>query len=703
MFQALVHQARALRHAGSVGARSESLKALDRAAAVAPTLDLTKDQMLGLRKEAIACLSQSNLTLERQWKALLPESRGLGFDTGLRLYARGERSDISVRRVEDDQEVVRLDGVLKLFGDPAFWFSPDGAWLVVRDWIHPDAQRVTVWHLGRCQPLAAPDAVDFDFHPGGRHAAAAFADGSIRIYDLGTGEPEGTLAPGLTGSSLWVRYNAQGTKLVAAGLGNQQIQVWETTMLSLEERVNLPEPVGQGLAWHPVGRLLAAGSSNRIMLHDLDAGRTTFLARHQSAVTHVAFSQGGDLLASMSWDDTARLWDTRTGRQVLQMPASWGTGPQFSRDDQHLTIRYGRTAKMFRLDRSAEYRAFPSLIGSGAGFGNHLQFQPDGRLLAVAGERGVHFWDLVTGETCGLLAVPLSRSVLYDPAGKHLITTGPRGVHLWPVARSREAGAVRLRIGPPEALAGTEIPQGQHAALSRDGQTLVVCTDHGSAAIVDVPARKLTARLTGHYNLTFVAISPDGRWVATGAWHGMEIVVWETSSGKPVARWLHFRGLTGHVTFSPDGKWLVTTVGSDYRLIETESWQVRRTIPKDSGGDFVGRAAFSADGKILAVVDTMHEVKLLDPNTGGEYAVLSVPGDPGLGVLCFSQDGSRLAAHAADGLIHVWDLRRTRHQLAAMKLDWELPPLPAPAGDANAPVRVDVDLGELATVSQAGR
>jgi serine/threonine protein kinase/WD40 repeat protein len=698
LFQALVHQARALRHTGSVGARSESLKALDKAAALAPTLGLGKDQLLALRKEAIACLTQTNLTFEREWEALLSESRGLAFDPSLRLYARGERSDISVRRIDDNQEVARLDGVLSLLGDPEFKFSPDGDWLMVRDWTNPNLQRVTVWDLKRRRPLVIPDVVDFDFHPAGRHAAAALADGSIRLYDLRRGEQQDSFVPKLTGPSLCVRYDARGAKLAVARAGSQEIEVWDTDRLSLEERVNLPGPFLHSMAWHPGGRLLAVVTSSRIMLHDLDASRTTFLEGHQAAVRHVAFNEGGDLLASVSWDNTAQLWDARSGRQLLQMLASSSPGPQFSRDDQRLAVRYGRTAKVFKLDRSTEYRAFPSLIGASSGFGNRLQFSADNRLLGVAGEKGLRFWDLATAATVGLLALPHSRSLLYDPDGKHLITTSARGVHLWPVTRSREGGAVRWHIGPPEALAASEVTDAHTAALSADGRTLVVSSGRGWAAVLDLPARKLTARLTGHDNLTFVAISPDGRWVTTAAWSGLEIVVWDALSSKPVTRWPHSRGHSANVTFSPDGKWLATAAVSDYRLIETDNWQIRRIIPKKSGGDFLGTAAFSGDGKVLALADTPHEVKLLDPETGDEYATLPLPGGLSMTLLCFSPDGSRLAAHTEDHRVHVWDLRRTRQRLAAMKLDWDLPPPPPPAGDAEKPVRVDVDLGELEPV-----
>jgi serine/threonine protein kinase len=225
LFQALWNQARALRHSAQVGARTESLKALDGAAALAQTLDLSDKQMLGLRNEAIACLSQTNLTLERHWRVFQPTTRGFGFDAALRSYAvgeytQGETGDIVVRRVQDDQEVVRLAGALDLRGDPSFHFSTDGTRLVARDSADQGSNRTTVWDLHRRQPLLRmTGALAFDLHPGGRLVAAALRDHSIRLFDLGTDNDEGTPLP-----SRWqaprdpyLCFNATGTKLVVAG------------------------------------------------------------------------------------------------------------------------------------------------------------------------------------------------------------------------------------------------------------------------------------------------------------------------------------------------------------------------------------------------------------------------------------------------------------------------------------------------------
>src|SRR5262249_32812446 len=103
--------------------------------------------------------------------------------------------------------------------------------------------------------------------------------------------------------------------------------------------------------------------------------------------------------------------------------------------------------------------------------------------------------------------------------------------------------------------------------------------------------------------------------------------------------------------------------------------------------------AFSPDGKVVAVLHSMSEVRLIEPATGRELARLPSVGWP----YCFSPDGSQLVTYAGDsGDLHVWDLRLIRRQLNEMDLDWDLPAIPPPEDGqlAEGPLRVKVMPGE---------
>jgi tetratricopeptide (TPR) repeat protein len=103
-------------------------------------------------------------------------------------------------------------------------------------------------------------------------------------------------------------------------------------------------------------------------------------------------------------------------------------------------------------------------------------------------------------------------------------------------------------------------------------------------------------------------------------------------------------------------------------------------------------------------VDTGYgAVRLVNPDTGREYARLEDPNQDRASHLSFSPDGMQLVATNDDSQsIHVWDLRAIREQLFKMGLDWDLPAYPPARKSTHAtPLQVKVDLGELGAKIQA--
>jgi WD40 repeat protein len=215
-----------------------------------------------------------------------------------------------------------------------------------------------------------------------------------------------------------------------------------------------------------------------------------------------------------------------------------------------------------------------------------------------------------------------------------------------------------IRIGPSEQL---PLPTAAaRIAISRNGQVIASAEFWGGLVWRrDQPGPPI--RLSPHRDTRNIAVSPDGCWVATGSHWYTQVKIWDARTGA-LAQELPL-DIPSDVCFSPDGRWLATT-GGGCRLWAVGSWQPGPHV----GG--LGPVAFSADGKLLAVDTVDGAVRLVDPETGREYARLDDPNRDRAKSLNFSPDGTQLITTTNDShSIHIWDLKLIRQQFTEMGLD----------------------------------
>ena len=705
LYQAKLAQAQASRWSGRAGRNFDGLNALAEAARLARDLDKGPEAIRALRHEAIACMILPDLRLDRQWEGSPPQSDhlvGMAFDAGLERYARVEADGtVTVRRRADNAILVHITEL----GAPARhgvgWrvrlrFSPDGRLLATRG--EPrDAVPLQVWDLSGPRRLLSVPACgqwflqDFDFSPDSRTLAMGQADGSIGLYDVRLGRLLKSLAPGSSPGGL--RFHPAGQKLAFWRDKDSAIRILDLAGRPIGRPLTHAHPVSTKPAWHADGELLASGCSNGLVyVWNARIGNPVAVWKgHQRDVINVAFSQGGDLLASSSWDGTTRLWDPRTGRPLV---SAEGLAVVFSRDDRWLGWELGgpRVGR-WEVATGHECRL---LRGAGAHGGVRvrcLDFDRDGRLLAAAADDGVHLWNLSTGKEAQVIRLGRTCSTIFDPSGRFLLTSGPAGLYRWPMRWDPDPSAGRLRLGPVQAL---DLPPGYQpdvCTLSRDGQRLALQTESSGAILFDLarPHRRPRFLRAAGFG---AAISPDGRWVATGIWNGSACKVWDAQTGR------HLQDLpaqNARTAFSPDNRWLVIETTQEYAFhqLEEDQWQCRQRLPRDNGAWSAGLVAFTRDAQMVALAYSSRRIQLLDTHPWRELATVAAPDSEELTALCFTPDGSQLAAGTRDGTIQLWDLRRIRARLQTMGLDWESPAQPSQSADDGLPVRVEVDLGEL--------
>jgi eukaryotic-like serine/threonine-protein kinase len=672
LFESLLEQARAKRTSRRIGQRFKSLKAVEEAVKIARTLKLPEDRFLDLRNEAIACLALPDLRVAREWNGWPDGTLRVDFDSTLERYARlDKQGNVSIRRVADDEEIYHLSGAA---GATGCYLSPNGEFLFVGSEIW------RLWKLAAPEPSLILDELrpkTHDFSADSRQLAVARNDGYLDIYDLASGLRVRQLQVGPEPHHLAFHPTEQ--RLAIAF--QDRVEVRDLDTGHMLAKFPLEANAGPWARWRPDGKVLAAdGGDGIIYLWDVATGKQTAkLQGTRNGGLNFTFNHTGDLLASAGWEGILRIWDSHSGKELFHTPATM-TNLHFSPDDRFLAGEFNSSKlRIWHIEPGREYRTLARVPITTSGSFIHA-LSPDGRLFAVGTVEGFGLWDLASGKELRSIPMPVPTLVQFEPSG-NLLTDGVNGLYRW---RMRAAGDV-LQIGPPQRvpLAGSShVP-----ALSSDGR--VIASARGWGALVlhaDHPGPPVT--LAADSDVRQIAISPDGRWVATNSHGGSpDVKVWDAKTGKLVKRLVAGEGQ--QVAFSPDGRWLAAS-GDGVRVWEAASWN---EWPRFEG---VPRApvVFSPDSKILAFETGEGAVRLIDPKTRKEWARLVNPDQERAGLITFTPDGAQLVITTGDGpSIDVWDLRAIRGQLAAMGLDWNLPAYQT-ATHGDPPLRdVEVERG----------
>jgi serine/threonine protein kinase/WD40 repeat protein len=693
LYDALLGEARAKQLSGRAGQRFESLDAVGKAAALHRSRELSDAAVAALALPDLR--DQKKLRFTSQWAA-----GNVIFDGPLELYAFRTLAGISVRRVQDDQEVSflpvkdmrdipnrlrlrRFDSRSRYLAAACLRGSRDG--------------RCRVWDLARSGALVLdlPSVSDPDFTPDGNALVSVSPEGIILVQELESGrELKRFRAEGMPDL---VRFSPDGARLAGTEVGGSTVRVWEltsgqvTTTLLASNKVNY-------LAWNHDGTLLATGFlDGSISLWEMPAGRLlSNLEGHEARVTALAFAHAGDLLASEGWDNTLRLWDVARGRQLVLYQCQ-DTVLHFSADDRTLAAAVeGDTAKLLEVGQSLGYQRLIDRAANPRAW--MADFSPDGRLIAVSFNDGIVFWDALAGKKIGMLPTNPCRSVRFQTCGGlGLLGCTDDGLYRWPLRIEVTPSGLFLRVDPPQALVAHQVFR--NAALDA-GSKVFASRESLEPLLLDLTNPTNTLRLRGHPGAHFVALDPGGHWAATGAWKGSGVKVYDAGTGQTL-RELPVKN-TAFVSFSPDGHWLATADMTELKFWKTGSWE---SVPNSLPGDRVSEAnplAFSPDGRLVAALRGNSEIQIVKVPSCEVAATLRVPSLAHVSWLSFSPDGTKLTALEWGGQVDVWDLRIIRQELVKLNLDWDIPPLPAPADAPSGPMGLQLDAGPFSKEALTG-
>jgi Tol biopolymer transport system component len=281
--------------------------------------------------------------------------------------------------------------------------------------------------------------------------------------------------------------------------------------------------------------------------------------------------------------------------------------------------------------------ALPGRIRSFAvrGQAQAIAFSPDGKLLAVAdgdytGSGHVFVFDAVTGDRLKSLdgRTGWVHGLTFSPDGRLLVTCGSSfgsndqeyhggRITVWEVTNWLERSKNEWREGTYRAVSFTQ-----------DGRSYVtgggVCSsshpEAGEVCLWDTATGEARWSRQGHAHVVeCVAISPDGKNIASGAMDGV-LKLWNANDGsESYAVQLGDRsaGRVFSAAFSPDGKMLAVAHGSHNRGARWGSLRVIEVVPRSGHSVSILESespvtcvAFSVDGRWLSAGDSGGMVKV---------------------------------------------------------------------------------------------
>ncbi len=366
----------------------------------------------------------------------------------------------------------------------------------------------------------------------------------------------------------------------------------------------------------------------------------TVRLRHGADVQAMAFTHDAKLLCTVSGsEDSVRLWDTTTGKEVARLATS---GQLVGLAKDGFVVLVDDTRVRVWLPATNTVRELPEKTLPEGASPSALAVNPDGRSFALANNGRILLIDVQTGKTLKELNLPGNPpppqpgpggpviapnpppnpnvpptpppvKLLYSPDGRWLLGNGQKtGVWLWDLRTGKRVRTYRTEMDFPEYTFSPDVTQ---IAVTGERLRLYPLDSEESVDTFKGPENAaLFAPRYGDDGKTLFLVQQDGGLLPLDAVNG--------EAGESLD--------PPEMTFRPP---FALSVGATRVAAIDQSGGIRIWDPKTGKGPEVARLAplsnpgLAAGGKSITVIDQTNKIHTFDLATGAPGKVIDLPGE----------------------------------------------------------------------------
>ncbi len=473
------------------------------------------------------------------------------------------------------------------------------------------------------------------------------------------------------------------------GHGGSTARVWNVETGALHTVIPIPG-WGNRIAFSPNGEQLAVTlqQGGSFLVIDLATGSIRIPANVIGG-GGIAWSPDGTELACSHGDTHLRVWDAKTLQVLRDAEAPASLPLEWSPDGKWLALR-NDGGKVAIRDAKTLKETETSFSNLGPSFSHVLAWLPDSKRLVVSPGDG--------GATCGVFDISTGEQLAKFDGGSHSVALSNEGkeavveyggrLHFYDTSTGQKlregrqswngGGATVLSpIGADifltwyqdvrvfDAATGAErrrlrnvLPEHGFNVLPAPDGSLLAAAYGGSPSALILDAQTGTKRhelLHAQGNVSCVAWSPDGKWLATGATDKL-IRVWNVATGKIEHELAGHTGTIWSLAWSPDGTRLASAAEDKTvrlwnplagKLVATYD-QFPEALNVNGGAGPLHQLGWTADSRRLWIALNVGIVPLdVETGTFGPLAVFT--NGNFVTFLNTSPDGQRLLAREGYG------------------------------------------------------